>query len=166
MNDTIIRSIRQIFRRDLLKLRQEIASYSDEDKIWHIEKKITNSAGNLCLHLVGNLNTYIGAELGKTGYVRNRDLEFSRKGLSVEALTALVDETLLVVENSLTEINDEDLSIEYPVKVFADPMTTGFFLIHLAGHLNYHLGQINYHRRLIDSKKTNLIPNVHTRAFC
>ena len=165
MKDTIIPSLRQIFRRDLLKLRQEIASYSDEDKIWHIEKKISNSAGNLCLHLVGNLNTYIGAELGKSGYVRNRDLEFSRKGLSVEALTALIDETLLVVENSLTEINDEDLSIEYPVKVFADAMTTGFFLIHLAAHLNYHLGQINYHRRLIDSKKTNLIPNVHTRAF-
>jgi hypothetical protein len=78
MNDTIIRSLRQIFRRDLLKLRQEIASYADEDKIWHIEKKISNSAGNLCLHLVGNLNTYIGAELGKTNYVRNREMEFSR----------------------------------------------------------------------------------------
>jgi uncharacterized damage-inducible protein DinB len=166
MSNTIIPSLRQIFRRDLLKLRQEIASYSDEEKIWHIEKKISNSAGNLCLHLVGNLNTYIGAQIGKTGYIRNREQEFSKKGLSIVELTASIDETLLVVENTLARMHDEELAIEYPVKVFADTMTTGFFLIHLAAHLNYHLGQINYHRRLIDSKKPNLIPNVHTRAFC
>ena len=75
----LIQTLKTIFRRDLEKLKQEISLYEDESKIWVIGKDIANSAGNLCLHLVGNLNTYIGAEIGKTGYIRHRDLEFSFK---------------------------------------------------------------------------------------
>jgi hypothetical protein len=166
MNDLMIQALRQIFRRDLLKLRQEIASYTDEDKVWHVEKKISNSAGNLCLHLVGNLNTYIGAELGKTGYIRDRDLEFSQKGLCIESLIEKIDSTMVAVDTSLAKYDDSILQSEYPQKVFADSMTTGFFLLHLAAHLNYHLGQVNYHRRLLDTKKVNSFAHVYPRAFC
>jgi uncharacterized damage-inducible protein DinB len=166
MNDLMIQALRQIFRRDLLKLRQEVASYTDEEKVWLIEKKISNSAGNLCLHLVGNLNTYIGAELGKTGYIRDRDLEFSQKGLCIENLTKMIDDTMLVIDSTLAKYDDSILQSEYPQKVFADTMTTGFFLVHLATHLNYHLGQVNYHRRLLDTKKSNSIAHVYPRAFC
>lgn len=162
----MIQALRQIFRRDLLKLRQEIASYTDDEKIWHVEKKISNSAGNLCLHLTGNLNTYIGAELGETGYVRDRDREFSQKGLCREELILMVEKVIDVVDQTLSKFDDELLAKEYPVKVFAEKMTTGFFLVHLATHLDYHLGQINYHRRLLDVKKTTNLAHVYPRAFC
>ena len=125
--------------------------YKDETKLWYIEKGIANSAGNLCLHLVGNLNTYIGAELGKTGYVRHRELEFSLKDISKAELLSKVDETIRVVEQVLDDLTDEQLSEEYPILVFAEKTPTQYFLMHLATHLTYHLGQINYHRRLLDS---------------
>jgi hypothetical protein len=81
-----------------------------------------------------------------------------RKGLSKEALIEKIEGTLSIVDRTLSSLEDEILSKEYPIKVFSEPMITGYFLIHLAGHLNYHLGQINYHRRLLDAnKRTDLI---------
>jgi uncharacterized damage-inducible protein DinB len=146
-------TLKILFRRDLEKLRREIESYKDEKNLWKIEKEVSNSAGNLCLHLVGNLNTYIGAEIGKSGYVRNRDLEFSQKHISRNELLQKIDETIIAVENALETLTDEKFDEEYSLIVFDDPMTTGYFLVHLATHLNYHLGQINYHRRLLDDKE-------------
>ena len=125
--------------------------YRDEKNLWVIDKSISNSAGNLCLHLVGNLNTYIGAEIGKTGYIRNRDLEFSQKNVPQQQLIKMVEDTITVVEDGLNQLDPEDLEQEYPLLVFKEKTSTGFFLIHLAVHLGYHLGQINYHRRLLDN---------------
>jgi hypothetical protein len=147
----VIETLQKIFKRDLEKLRQEMSLYSDEKNLWVIDKNIANSAGNLCLHLVGNLNTYIGAEIGKTGYVRNRDLEFSQKNIPQQELIKMVENTIDVVESGLNKISEDDLEKEYPLLVFKEKTSTGFFLIHLAVHLNYHLGQINYHRRLLDN---------------
>jgi uncharacterized damage-inducible protein DinB len=148
----VIRSLKTIYKRDLEKLRLEIESYKNEDAIWKVDGDITNSAGNLCLHLIGNLKAFIGAELGGSGYVRHRDLEFSTKGTSRTELLKGVDEALADVLAGLDKLTTEQLETDYPQIVFADkgPMTTGYFLIHLAGHLNWHLGQINYHRRLLD----------------
>src|SRR6186713_3270448 len=92
----VIETLQKIFKRDLEKLKQEIASYRDENNLWVVDKSITNSSGNLCLHLVGNLNAYIGAEIGKTGYVRNRDLEFSQKNIPlVQLVKMIVKESIL-----------------------------------------------------------------------
>lgn len=148
----VITTLKSIYKRDLEKLRQEIELYKDESAIWKVDGEITNCAGNLCLHLIGNLKAFIGAELGQSGYVRERDLEFSTKGtLRVELLT-MIDETLADVATGFDKVTPEQLEEDYPIVVFADKgkMTTGYFLIHLATHLNYHLGQINYHRRLLD----------------
>ncbi|GAB4037833.1 DinB family protein [Spirosoma gilvum] len=139
-----------LFQRDLAKLRQEISLYKDEKNIWVVDKSIANSAGNLCLHLIGNLNTYIGAEFGKTGYVRHRDLEFSLKDIPRTELLAKIDETMIVVEKGLSNVTEEQLADEYPMLVFDKPTSTEYFLVHLTTHLTYHLGQINYHRRLLD----------------
>lgn len=147
----IITSLKSIFKRDLEKLYSEIEQYKDEKKIWYTEKSIANSAGNLCLHLVGNLNAFIGAELGKTGYVRNRPLEFSLKDVPKTVLLQQVKETISAVDKSLDMTKDEQLNDNYPLEVFGYKMTTGYFLIHLSGHLSYHLGQVNYHRRLLDA---------------
>lgn len=144
-------TLQKLFKRDLEKLKLEISLYKDEKNLWVIDKNILNSAGNLCLHLVGNLNTYIGAEIGKTGYVRNRDLEFSQKDVPQQELIRMIEATISVVEDGLNKLNEDDLEKEYPLLVFKEKTTTGFFLIHLAVHLGYHLGQVNYHRRLLDN---------------
>lgn len=145
----LIQTLKSLFNRDLNKLKEEIESYQIESQLWLIDKNISNSAGNLCLHLIGNLNTYIGAELGKTGYVRDRPLEFSLKNVSKKELISKIDQTILVVNNALDSVTEADLESIYPQIVFEKEMTTGFFLVHLSTHLAYHLGQINYHRRLI-----------------
>ena len=146
----LTQTLKTLFRRELEKLKKEIASYKDETKLWAVEKGIANSAGNLCLHLIGNLNNYIGKELGGTGYIRNRDLEFSQKDIPRLELLKKIDETILVVENALDKLTIQQLEEEYPAPVFNYTMTTGFFLVHLTAHLTYHLGQINYHRRFLD----------------
>ncbi|UWX59853.1 DinB family protein [Chryseobacterium oranimense] len=146
----ITESLKSLYNRDLNKLKAEIESYQNETAIWKTDKNISNSAGNLCLHLVGNLNNYIGAELGKTGYMRNRELEFSLKDIPQAELIEKVTATAVTVDKVLSQLTPEDLEKDYPLVVFGDTMTTGYFLIHLITHLDYHLGQINYHRRLLD----------------
>jgi uncharacterized damage-inducible protein DinB len=146
----IVDSLKTIFNRDLNKLKVEIAAYQDEANLWKITGDIKNSAGNLCLHLIGNLNTYIGAELGKSGYIRNRELEFSLKDIPKSELVVMIEQTIATVNETLNQLQEEELQKEYAIKVFENKTTTGFFLVHLATHLAYHLGQINYHRRIID----------------
>jgi uncharacterized damage-inducible protein DinB len=146
----LISILQSLFERDLNRLKTEIESYSDEKNLWLVDKSISNSAGNLCLHLVGNLNAFIGAELGKTGYIRHRDLEFSAKDVSKKELSEKIVTTIEVVKKSLATVTQEQLEADYPIMVFKEKISTGLFLVHLATHLNYHLGQINYHRRLLD----------------
>ncbi|MCL4640556.1 MULTISPECIES: DUF1572 family protein [Olivibacter] len=143
--------LKQLFLRDLGKLKTEITLYQNEQRIWHVEKQIANTAGNLCLHLIGNLNTYIGAEFAQTGYVRNRPLEFSAKDVPRSELIRRIDETISVIEIAFSKLSDEQLTAEYPQDVLDQKVTNGYFLTHLAMHLSYHLGQINYHRRLLDN---------------
>jgi uncharacterized damage-inducible protein DinB len=146
----LIETLSTLFTRDLNRLRNEIALYQHEDIIWKIDGNIANSAGNLCLHLVGNLNTYIGKEIGKTNYIRNRELEFSLKQVPRTELLAMIDNTIKVVNQALHNLDEQALEAEYPVLVFEAKTSTGFLLVHLATHLTYHLGQVNYHRRLLD----------------
>ena len=149
METTQISALIFLFERDLKKLEAEISQYGSENKLWKIAGAITNSAGNLCLHLCGNLQHYIGTQLGNSGYVRNRPLEFSAKGLSKENLLNEIRTTKAIVLETLKNLSDSDLEKIYPEEVLGYPMTTGFFLTHLFGHFGYHLGQINYHRRLV-----------------
>ncbi|MDR6782821.1 putative damage-inducible protein DinB [Pedobacter africanus] len=144
-------SLKSLFTRDLNKLKSEIEQYQDEKNIWRIDKNIANPAGNLCLHLVGNLNTFIGAELGKTGYVRDRPLEFSLKDVPRAELIRKVEATIEVVNNAIDSLSEQDLESDYPQsKVVEGGSSVAFILMHLSTHLVYHLGQINYHRRLLD----------------
>ena len=146
----MINEFRKVFERDIAKLRQEISSYRNENRIWHTDKNIANSAGNLCLHLVGNLKTYIGKDLGGVDYIRDRESEFTRKGLTKDELIVMVDSTLSAVQRAFDTLSDDRLEDEFPTLVFEQKTSVAFMLIHLAAHLDYHLGQINYHRRLLD----------------
>jgi len=144
-------SLKLLYKRDLNKLKTEICEYKNEHNLWLTEKGVANSAGNLCLHLIGNLNTFIGAELGKTGYIRDRPLEFSLKDVPRAELIGSIDEIIDIIDRSLDSLTDSDLDEDYPLtKIVEGGSSIGFMLVHLAGHLAYHLGQINYHRRLLD----------------
>ena len=137
----------EIFERDLAKLKAELELYSDEADLWKMAGGIPNSAGNLALHLVGNLKHFFGATLGNIEYVRDRDLEFSDKHVPRSVIVEAIDETSVIVRQTLERLSDEDMTRTYPIEVFGHPMSTEFFAVHLATHLTYHLGQINYHRR-------------------
>lgn len=142
--------LRSLYQRDLNKLKMEIGAYQNEENLWKTDKNISNSAGNLCLHLIGNLNHFIGTHLGNTGYVRQRELEFSLKDIPKAELIEKIEATTTMVDSVLNQLPEAAMEKEYPLVVFEDKMTTGYFLIHLLSHLDYHLGQINYHRRLLD----------------
>lgn len=141
----------KIFKRDLQKLKTEINAYKNEDNMWLLPENINNCSGNLCLHIIGNLNHFIGATLGHTGYVRKRDLEFSLKNVPRKEMVSQVEEVLILIEKVLLNLKIEDMEKRYPIDVFGEPMSNEFFLTHLATHLSYHLGQINYHRRLLEN---------------
>jgi len=139
----------QLFKRDLEKLKDELKGYENPEILWKVPPGINNSAGNLALHLIGNLKHFIGAILGDTGYKRNREAEFNDRDVPVDILITEVDETIEVISSTLSELPDNQLNSDYPVEVFGEPMKNSYFLLHLYGHLSYHLGQINYHRRLL-----------------
>lgn len=145
----LINNITQLFARDLNKLKEEISLYQNEADLWKTEKEIKNSGGNLTLHLVGNLNHFIGALLGKTGYVRERDKEFSDKNVPLAKMLVEIDEVIKTIEKAISPLTDNDLQKPYPIEFAGKSRTNGELLLILLAHLSYHLGQINYHRRMI-----------------
>lgn len=142
-------SLNKVMQRNLVQLKKEMSAYNNEKDLWLMAGEIPNSAGTLCLHLCGNLQHYIGAMLGNSGYVRQRDAEFSTRDVPVAELQLLIDTTMDVVSTTLSELDTNALAENYPEEVFGTPMSKEYFLIHLSAHLGYHLGQINYHRRLL-----------------
>jgi uncharacterized damage-inducible protein DinB len=146
----ITASLQSIFSRDLQKLKSEVEAYSSESNLWLVEENISNSTGNLTLHLIGNLNHFVGTVLGNTGYIRKREEEFTDKNVLRSELIPKIEATEKMVTEVLSTLKKEDLERDFPVNVFGQAMNTEYFLIHLTTHLSYHLGQINYHRRLLD----------------
>jgi len=139
----------ELFERDLLKLRDEIKHFKDEDNIWRKEDGISNTAGTLVLHLVGNLSYTIGALIGNTGYVRDRVKEFTTTDVPAKKLIADIESLVEIIKNSLAGITQQKLDEQYPLESFGTH-STSYYLLHFYGHLNYHLGQINYLRRVLE----------------
>lgn len=150
MSSLIIDNLITLYNRDLQKLKEEIDLYRDESNLWKVDKDIINSGGNLCLHLIGNLKTFIGNGLAGYKYTRNRDFEFSGKNVSRLELYRELDETIAIVNKGLKNLNEEQLKSNFPIKIWEEETGMLFTLLHLHAHLNYHLGQINYHRRVFD----------------
>lgn len=137
------------FERDLNKLIEELSLYKSEEDIWKIKEGISNSAGNLTLHLIGNLKHFIGATLGKTGYVRERDKEFSEKNIPRTQLITDVKDTITIIKNTLSKLNTDSLEQDFPITLNNMVSSTASVLVYLLAHLNYHLGQVNYLRRMM-----------------
>lgn len=143
-----------LFHRDLRCLIREVGLFPDEASLWRTVPGITNSAGNLALHVAGNLQHFVGAVLGGTGYVRQRDLEFARREGSRAMVIAELEATLEAVEMGLRNLTP-DPGAPYPVPVGGHQLPMGRFLMHLAVHLGFHLGQVGYLRRAITGAATS-----------
>jgi hypothetical protein len=138
-----------LFSRDLTRLRQQIEAFPTDDALWQTLPGVINAAGNLALHIEGNLREYVGRQLGNLPYKRNRDLEFSLRGMSRHELSTRIAELSRSIPSVIKELSSEQMNLEYPEVVLGVATTTQEFLIHLYGHLNWHLGQINYLRRIL-----------------
>ena len=139
----------KLFDRELDKLIAELELFESEAALWAGAAGVSNAAGNLALHIVGNLNQYIGVRLGGTDYLRDRSAEFGSRNIPRHELIARVSATKTMLETVLVRLDAAQLEEVYPEEVLGHAMTTRYFLIHLYGHLNYHLGQVNYLRRVL-----------------
>jgi uncharacterized damage-inducible protein DinB len=139
----------QLFRRDLTRLQQEVNAFGDDQTLWQRLPGVENSAGNLVLHLEGNLREYIGRQLGGLDYTRQRDAEFSSTGLSREELSLRVAALLETIPAVIAALSEAQLEADYPARVLNVENSTRQFLFHLYGHFSYHLGQIDYLRRIL-----------------
>jgi uncharacterized damage-inducible protein DinB len=142
-----IESLQQLYKRDLKKLKEETLIFPEE-QLWEKFGQIKNPAGNLIMHLTGNLQHYIGAVLFESGYKRDRDFEFRGQKPKSELLKE-IDDTIALFERNFGKLKVEQLNDQYDQNPFGQEMTVSHFLIHLYGHLNWHLGQISYLRQLL-----------------
>ncbi|MBK8966582.1 MAG: DUF1572 family protein [Lewinellaceae bacterium] len=146
----LVPTLSELFRRDLQLLAEQIKLYPNESALWAVQGDISNAGGNLCLHLCGNLKHFIGAVLGQSGYIRDRPYEFAAKEVPREKLLADIEETIAIVSRTLAKLPESELEKDYPLEKRGEIVSTAHMLVHLYGHLSYHLGQVNYHRRLLN----------------
>jgi uncharacterized damage-inducible protein DinB len=146
-------TLQTVLHRELGAVRRSVEAYPDEASLWRLPPGLPNAGGTLVLHISGNLRHYVGAVLGNTGYVRDRDAEFSRRDVSRDDLLAEIDAAIDAVERTLAKLPDDGLDSIYPERVAGRDLTTRDYMVHLASHLAYHLGQLDYHRRAVTGDK-------------
>ncbi len=138
------------YERDIRQLIDEVKLFHNEENLWRTYGSVKNSSGNLVLHIIGGLNYLIGATLAQTNYVRDRDKEFSRKGVAREELVAQLEELIPMINRTLSAFTPDRMESDYPL-MFDDMKTSNcYVLLRLSLHLNYHLGQVNYLRRVLE----------------
>lgn len=137
-----------LFQRALDSMIKELDQFTDDASLWKTVPGVNNSCGNLMLHLIGNINAFIGATLLGTDYKRNRDAEFQTKDLSRDEIKKLLNDTKVMLENNFTKLTEADMEKPYPFD-FAGKENTEFYVTMFIGHCQYHLGQINYLRRVM-----------------
>jgi hypothetical protein len=141
-----------LFARDIARLIQELQAFPDTESVWKTAPGVSNSAGTLALHLEGNLREYIGHQLGRIAYSRQRPLEFSTRGVEQAELVSRLESVKEMIPRVIRGLSDSQLESQYPEDVLKKPITTRLFLIHLLAHLSYHLGQVDYLRRVTTGK--------------
>ncbi len=142
-------TLSQLFARDFEKLESEIFAYTNDENLWIKESGINNSGGTLGLHIAGNLEHFFGSVINKSDYVRDREFEFNGR-VDKEELISRIRSARKSVRETLDGMTDEDFGNAYPLEPFGFQMSFEYFFTHLYSHMSYHLGQINYHRRLLD----------------
>jgi uncharacterized protein DUF664 len=145
-----------LLARELATLRDELLAYPDERAIWAQPAGLPNCAGTLALHMAGNLRWFIGTQLGAMGYVRDREAEFAKRDVPRAELIAQVEAAADEVTRTLATLDPATLDEVYPLEVGGLRLNTGRFLLHLEGHFAYHLGQVDYHRRIVTGSSASV----------
>ena len=140
----------KFYERDIRKLIEEVKAFKDEDDLWKTHGSVQNTAGNLVLHIIGGLNYFLGTQLAHTNYIRHRNNEFADKYVKRDLLLLQLEELLALVRQTFASLSSEDMDKSYPIMFDDADNKTGYVLTQLALHLNYHLGQINYLRRMLE----------------
>jgi uncharacterized damage-inducible protein DinB len=143
-----------VLDRDLRTLRREIEAYPDDASLWQTVPGISNVGGTLALHLTGNIQHYFGARLGGTDYVRDRNAEFARRNVSRSELLTEIEAARAAVRKTAARLSEAQLRAEFPESIAGVKIETGEYLLHLATHFAYHLGQLDYHRRVVTRSST------------
>jgi hypothetical protein len=149
-------AIAAILDRDLQALRREVEGYPDDRALWQAVPGIVNTAGTLVLHLTGNLQHFLGAQLGGTEYVRDRPAEFARRDVPRAELLREIDAARSAVRKGLGHVSEEQLAADFPEIIGGARFTTGDYLVHLTTHFAYHLGQLDYHRRVVTGNESGV----------
>ena len=145
----VIVDLADLYRRDLTRLLQQIQAFPTDESLWQVVPGISNSAGTLVLHLEGGLKHFIGNRLGNISYQRNRPAEFSGRGLTKAELLSRIEELRRLVPSVIRSLSEGILQTQYPEVVLERPLSTEAWLISLFGHVSWHLGQIDYLRRML-----------------
>jgi len=117
-----------------------------DEQLWVKPYTYGNSIGNLILHITGNLNYFIGAQIAQTGYVRQRDQEFSGSGKPKAQLLSAFDQAIEMVVNTISKQSDSDWSAPYSAE--RTELKNRFSMVlKCAGHADHHIGQIIYLQR-------------------
>jgi len=135
------------YERDIRKLVEEVNMFGNEADLWRTRGTVKNSAGNLVLPIIGGLNHLIGATLAQSGYIRDRDSEFTSKNVERKALVAGLEELIPMINHTLIQVDPDD---DYPIFFDDAKRSNSYVLTQLLLHLNYHLGQVNYLRRMFE----------------
>ena len=135
-------------------MKNELLAYQDEGDIRRSVPGLPNTAGTIALHVAGNLQHFVGAQLGKSGYVRDREAEFGRRDVPVSEMVKELDRTVAALGAAFAKLEEEAMDRPFPQEIAGVRPTVGEFLVHLVAHLAYHLGQIDYHRRCVTGDAT------------
>jgi hypothetical protein len=142
--------------RDLATLLREVEAYPNDSDLWREVPGIANVGGTLALHLAGNVQHYFGARLANTAYVRDRTAEFSRRNVSRSELIREIEAAHAAVKAARGLLDPTQLAAEFPEVIGGSRVQTGDYLVHLASHFAYHLGQLDYHRRVVTGVNSNV----------
>jgi len=153
-----VSSVIAILDRDLRALRREVEAYPDEAALWLTPAGVANSAGTLALHLAGNVQHYLGARLGATGYVRDRPAEFARRNVPRSEIVAEIEAGRRALAAAQRRLAGSNLSGDFPEVIGNLRIEAEDYLIHLVSHFAFHLGQIDYHRRIVTGQSESISP--------
>ena len=146
---TLAAQLARSFDNLIDSLRASLDGYPEEAQLWVTPGGVRNSAGNLILHLCGNLRTFVGATLGGIAYDRDRPFEFEGRNVPRETLRGHIAETKAAVARTLAAITPDQLASTFPLELGGHTVNTQQFVVHLLAHLGYHVGQLDYHRRIV-----------------
>ena len=132
------------YRNRAAELHKWVDPLSDE-QFWRNPFSHGNSVGHLVLHLTGNLNYYIGARIASTGYIRNRDLEFSEARMQPKAdVLRKFDEAIATVIAAIENQTEADWTAPYSAEREPDSRNRVTLFLRCASHLYHHVGQVIY----------------------